>query len=80
MGYKTERDFSINKRLRDILESEDKRTSAIADKAGIRRDTFSRILKCKRPLFADEIMPICNAAGIKVDKLFGTERTMKNVG
>ena len=26
MGYKAERDFSINKRLREILESEDKRT------------------------------------------------------
>lgn len=73
MGYKTKRDYSINERLRSILESEDKRTSAIADKAGIRRDTFSRILKCKRPLFADEVVPICNAAGIGIEKLFGAE-------
>ena len=70
MGYKANRDYTVNKRLKKIIDDEDKRTTAIADKAGIRRDTFSRILKCKRPLFADEIIPICSAVGISVEELF----------
>lgn len=70
MGYKVKRDYSVNKRIKEIIDKEDKRPSAIADKANIRRDTFSRILRCQRPLYADEIVPICNAVGIQVDDLF----------
>jgi hypothetical protein len=74
MGYNANRDYSVNQRIREIIENEDKRPSAIADKANIRRDTFSRILRCQRPLYANEIMPICKAIGIGVDELFGTEK------
>ncbi|MCI8876438.1 MAG: hypothetical protein HFI77_10515 [Lachnospiraceae bacterium] len=70
MGYRANRDYSINKKIKEIIDSESKRPSIIADKANIRRDTFSRILRCQRPLYADEIVPICNAAGIEIDKLF----------
>lgn len=65
MGYRVARDFQINQRIKDIIIREDKRPSAIADKANIRRDTFLRILRCQRPLYADEIVPICNAVVIQ---------------
>lgn len=74
MGYSVVRDYSVNMEIKRIIESEDKRPSAIADKSNIRRDTFSRILRCQRPVYADEIIPICKAVGIGVDKLF------KNIG
>lgn len=70
MGYSVKRDYSVNQRIKEIIDNEDKRPSAIADKANIRRDIFSRILRCQRPLYADEIVPICNAVGIAVDELF----------
>jgi DNA-binding Xre family transcriptional regulator len=38
--------------------------SALADEAGIRRDTFSRLLNTKRRIFGDEIMSICSAIGL----------------
>lgn len=76
MGYSAKRDYSVNQRISEIIKNEDKRPSAIADKANIRRDTFSRILRCQRPLYADEIIPICRAVGISVDELFKTEKAV----
>ncbi len=76
MGYSVKRDYSVNERIKQIIENEDKRPSAVADKAKIRRDTFSRILRCQRPLYADEIVPICKAVGISVNELFKKEEAV----
>ncbi len=66
---RVERDYSINRELKQFLEENDKRPSAVADRAGIRRDTFSKIINCRRPIFADELMPIVNASGIPLERL-----------
>lgn len=73
MGYAVKRDYSINERLRDYLESHDKKPSRVADKAGIRRDAFSNILCCKRVVFAEEVTKIAEAAGCTVEYLLGYE-------
>ena len=75
MGNAVKRDYSINERLRDFLTRHDKMPSRIADKAGIRRDTFSNILSCKRVVFAEEISKIAEAAGCTVDYLLGSEQS-----
>lgn len=64
--------FVVNKNIKKILEAEDKKHSAIADKAGIRRDVFSRIVHCRRPVYADEVIPIANAMGVSINALFET--------
>jgi len=64
----------INDRLRVFLEENDKKSAPIATKANIRQDTFSRIVNSKRPIFADEIVPICDAAGCSVDYLLGVSK------
>lgn len=73
MGYAVKRDYQINQRLRSFLDKNDKKPSALADKAGIRRDTFSAILSSRRPVYAEEIVPICKAAGCSVDYLLGLD-------
>lgn len=70
MANSVVRDFAVNRRVYDIIVREDKRPTAIADKAGIRRDTFSRVIRCKRPLYADEVIPVCRALGVPVSALF----------
>ena len=62
--------MEVNLKIREIIDREDKRPSAIADKAGIRRDVFSRILNLKRVVYADGVLPICRALGCTVDELF----------
>ena len=64
------RSMEVNLKIKEIIDREDKRPSAIADKAGIRRDVFSRILNLKRVVYADEVLPICRALGCTVDELF----------
>lgn len=73
MARAVKRDYSINERLRDFLVKHDKMPSRIADKAGIRRDTFSNILSCKRVVFAEEVPKIAEAAGCTVDYLLGCD-------
>lgn len=63
--------FSTNRRIRAIILDNDKKMGAVADRAGIRRDTFSKIVNCKRPVYADEILPICKALGVSVSALYG---------
>ena len=63
------RDYAINHVIKDFIQENDKKSSGIAVKAGIRQDTFSRILNCKRPIYADELMPILNAAGIPLERV-----------
>ena len=66
-----ERTYAVNSKIREIIEKNDKKQSSVADRAGIRRDTFSRIINKRRPVYADEIIPICFALGISVEELFG---------
>lgn len=72
---KQQRDYTINKKIAQVIEESDKKPTAIADKANIRRDTFSRILHCKRPIYSEEIVPICNAIGISVSFLYSANST-----
>lgn len=72
MNY-VERDYSVNHRIKVYMEQESKRPSAIADKANIRRDVFSRILHCRRVVFADEIIPLAKALGVSVGYLLGED-------
>lgn len=73
MGYVAKRDYQINQRLRRFIDENSKKPSALADKAGIRRDTFSAILGSRRPVYAEEIVPICNATGCSIDYLLGLD-------
>ncbi|RGX57039.1 XRE family transcriptional regulator [Anaerotruncus sp. AF02-27] len=67
------RAYAVNKRLRKMIIESDKKPTAIADKAGLRRDVFSRVLNCKRPIYADEIPFICKALGVSPSDLFSEE-------
>ena len=61
--------YAINRVIFEHLKNSDKKTGAIADKAGIRRDLFSRIIHCRRPIYADELIPIITAAGISLEEV-----------
>lgn len=65
--------YVVNKNIKKLIHSMDKRTGAVADRAGIRRDVFSRIVNCKRPVYADEVIPIALALGVGIEDLFNRE-------
>lgn len=63
------RDYRINENVSRIIRENDKKPSAIADKAGIRRDIFSKIIHSKRPIYADELVPITVALGVSLEEV-----------
>ncbi len=68
-----EHSFKVNRFIKNFILQNDKKPSAIADKAGIRRDTFSRIINEKRPVYADEVIPLCQALGTTVADMFSLD-------
>ncbi len=66
-----QRDYTINRRLAEHLYQNDKKISAVADRAGIRRDVFSKIIHSRRPIYANELVPILNAAGLTLESVVG---------
>ncbi len=68
-----ERNYEINRRIRKLMGCNDKKPEAVADRAGIRRSTFSRIINEKRPVFADEIPHMAAALGCSIEDCL-TER------
>ena len=68
-----ERNDEVNKRLKMYIEQNDKKVSAIADKAGISRDIFSRIVNSKRCIFANEIPAIAAASGMTIAELLNVK-------
>ncbi len=63
------KDFGVNRAIKQIIDQEGKRPSFVADRAGIRRDTFSRIIHSRRPVYAHELQPIAWALGVPVENL-----------
>ena len=61
--------YAINRAVFDHLQKNDKKSTAVADKAGIRREVFSRIIHCRRPIYADELIPIITAAGMSLEEV-----------
>lgn len=62
--------FVVNRNIKKLICSMDKKPTAVADRAGLRRDIFSRIINCKRPVYADEVIPIALAMGVSIEALF----------
>ena len=60
---------SINRAIYNFLKENDKSTTAVADKAGINRAIFSRIIHSRRPIYAGELIPILNAAGMPLESI-----------
>lgn len=66
-----QRNYEINERLKKFIMDNDKKPSAIADRAGIPREVFSRIIHSKRVIFANELPTIAEAAGVSIEELLG---------
>lgn len=63
------RSFAANHNLKRLIDERLMSQSKLATAAGMRPETLSRIVNCKRPIFADEIARLCTAIGVTVDDL-----------
>jgi len=67
MMHKYEQDFreGLNAYMKDKLV----KSTSVADKSSIRRDTFSRILNGRRRIYADEAAAICKSLEVTFEYL-----------
>ncbi len=50
------------------------KSTSVADKSGIRRDTFSRILSGGRRIYADEVATICKSLEVSFEFLLNYKK------
>lgn len=62
--------FVVNNNIGRILRKTGQRQGEVADRAGISRAVFSNIVRCKRKVYADEVVPIAFAIGVSIEELF----------
>lgn len=60
----------VNRNIRRLADERGIRYSDIADKAGVSRPVMWNIIREKRKVYADEVIPIATAMGVTVEELF----------
>lgn len=63
----------VNQNIRRLADERGIRYSDLADKARISRPVMWNIVRCKRKVYADEVIPIAAAMGVGVEDLFAEE-------
>ena len=62
--------FTVNKNIGRLLRQMGKSQAAVSRRAGISSAVLSNIVRCKRKVYADEVVPIATAMGVSVESLF----------
>lgn len=66
--------YAVNKNIRRIILKMGLKQGDVADRAGVPRAVFSNIVRCRRKVYADEVLPIAAALQVSIEDLFQTER------
>lgn len=64
------KEFIVNKNINRIIVEKKLRPSKVAASAGFSPAVFSKIVRCKRKVYADEVVPIAEAMGVRLEALF----------
>lgn len=62
--------YVTNKNIKRIIRESRKKQCDVASRAGISRAVFSNIVRCRRKVYADEVMPIAAALQVPIEELF----------
>lgn len=65
------RDLTVNARLRAVMERKRMKQTALSRAAGIRYQSLHRAVNGRRPIYADELLPLCRALGVGPEALLG---------
>lgn len=62
--------YLVNKNILRILKERKIKAKTVADGSGISVAVFSNIVRCKRKVYADEVIPLARALNVSVEELF----------
>lgn len=60
--------MTVSESIRSYLKEKGIMFAAVADKTGMRRDSFTSCMNGKRKITVDEYVRICNVLGVPLDK------------
>lgn len=65
--------FVVNKNVVRILREKGIPQKDAANSAGMSEGVFSNIVRCRRKVYADEVIPIARAIGVSIEELFRSD-------
>ena len=63
----------VNRNIERLMVEKRLKRARVAEKAGFSPAVFSKIIRCRRKVYADEVVPIALAMGVEIDELFAAE-------
>lgn len=62
--------YIVNQNIKRIVKERRLRPFEVERRAGMKAGVVSRIMSGKRKVYADEVIPIAMALGVKIEELF----------
>lgn len=66
--------YTVNRNIQRIIREKGLEARKVAGSAGISEAELSNIVRHKRKVYADEVIPIAAALQVSIEDLFQTER------
>ena len=68
------RDKTVNRRLKELLRQKKIKQTVAAEKCGIAYQSFHRAVNGRRPVYADELLPLARVLDVEVTELLALDR------
>lgn len=65
--------YLVNKNIKRIMQASHCTAGSVARKAGMSPSVMSNIARCKRKVYADEVIPLARALQVSIEDLFQVE-------
>lgn len=69
------RDDTVNKRLKALLRERKLKQTEVAQRCGMRYQSLHRAVNGRRPIYAEEVLPLAKAIGVDVKTLLALDET-----
>ena len=67
------RDDTVNRRVKELLREKKLKQTVVAEKTGIAYQSFHRAVNGRRPIYAEELLPLAEAIGVEVTALLALD-------
>lgn len=70
------RDDTVNRRLKELLREKRLKQTVVAERCGMEYQSLHRAVNGKRPIYAEELLPLAKAIGVEVSVLLALDETV----
>ena len=67
------RDDTVNRKLKELLRQKKLKQTLVAEKSGIAYQSLHRAVNSRRPVYADELLPLARALEVSVAELLALD-------